>query len=156
MYLEQEESRRQAVAEASHEIFTAGQTESVAGLIPVPADPSNPELVAERFLQHRAASVQEEVTGDVILHQGLAACANDREQLQKLLNALVGAKVLSQAEADAGLGGRKSTMSMLRKIAERADVILHPKILPFLQPGYSVLYQVALLYEDLEANNGND
>ncbi|KIU50800.1 hypothetical protein QU41_06805 [Bradyrhizobium elkanii] len=100
--------------------------------------------------------MQEEVTGDVILHQGLAACANDREQLQKLLNALVGAKVLSQAEADAGLGGRKSTMSMLRKIAERADVILHPKILPFLQPGYSVLYQVALLYEDLEANNGND
>jgi hypothetical protein len=114
------------------------------------------EGVFNRFVGHRAASVKEEVSGDVVLHQGMVAFGDDHESLQQLLNALVGAKVLSQAEALAGLGGRKSIMSMLRKIAEYAHVILHPKILPFLQPGYSVLYQTACLYEDLEAINERD
>jgi len=143
-----------ADAKLNSEFLTAGQNETTEGAASLMEDSATtPEGVADQFRKHRAASVKEEVSSDVVLHQGIAAFSDDPESLQKLLNAMVGAKVLSRAEALAGLRGKNSTMSMLRKIAEHADVILHPEILPFLQPGYSVLYKLARLYEELEANN---
>jgi len=150
------EGRPKTDAESNGTDFTAGETEMARTATPEAETPTDPEGVAKLYLFHRAAGVKEEVTGNVILHLGIVDFRDDPESLQKLLDALVGAKVLSRHEALAGLDGRKATISMLRKIALHADVILHPKILPLLQPGYSVLYQVACLYEDLEANDGQD
>jgi hypothetical protein len=141
-------------ATARVEDLTGGQTETEKAAAPV--NPSEPELVAKRFLEHRAASVKEEVTGNVILNQGIAACADDSEKYRTLLRALVGAKVISQAEADAGEKANKSTVSMLKKIGKHANTILDPRILPYLQPGYSVLYQFCNLIETLEKNNETD
>jgi hypothetical protein len=132
--------------ESNISIFTAGKTEG----------PSNdPESYAKRFVHHRASSVKEEVAGDVALTEGITNFRDDKERLKQLLHALVAKKAISRDEADLALDG-KSTISMLAKIGQHADVVLHEKILPFLQPGYSVLYQLVLLYEDLEAENVHD
>jgi hypothetical protein len=40
---------------------------------------------------------------------------------------------------------------MSKKIYKYQHVILDDRILPYLEPSYSVLYQVASLYEDLES-----
>jgi hypothetical protein len=117
---------------------------------------SEPEDYAERFLHHRAASLSEEVYSGVEFCAGFRAFRHDEGKLQRLLNRLVGAKVLTQAEADTGRRANDSTISKLNKIAEHSDVILHPKILPFLQPGYTVLYELAKLYEVLEKYYGRD
>jgi hypothetical protein len=112
----------------------------------------NPESYAKRFLKHRAASVGESVTSGVVLVEALAACEGDRDKSKRLLEQLAKAKALSKVEAAQGLSGKKTNVTMiskLRKIAEHAELIRHPRVLPFLQPGYSVLYELGLLYEDL-------
>jgi hypothetical protein len=116
----------------------------------------DPDTIVNQYLEHRASSVKAEVTGDVVLNKGVAAFRNDHEKLNRLLNTLVAVKVLSKNDADLAWHAKKSMLSMLMKIGEHADVILHEKIVPFLQPGYSVLYQLALLAEDLEANHEHD
>ncbi len=115
-----------------------------------------PEACAEQFLKHRAASLTEEVMSGLTFYEGYRAFKDDDAKLERLLARLVGAKVLSQAEADAGRRANDLTVSKLNKIAARADVILHPKILPLLQPGYTVLYEVAKLYDFLEEHYGRD
>jgi hypothetical protein len=129
--------------------FTDGETEATSSSRSQTGDPV---IVAQRFLQHRAASVQEEVSSTVVVSEGWASFSNDEDKLQQFLEELARAKVLTQAEVAQGLTGKtsNSTMSKLRKIREHRDVILHPKILPFLQAGYSVLYELILLYEALE------
>jgi hypothetical protein len=121
-----------------------------------PSQEYDPLTIVDRFLGHRASSVKAEVTGDVVLNKGIAAFRSDKEKLSRLLNALVEKRVLSKTDAELALTAKKSMFSMLTKIGEYADVILHEKIIPFLQPGYSVLYQLALLIETLEANDEQD
>jgi hypothetical protein len=133
--------------------FTDGKIAGIAGM--ESSVPLNPDSYADRFLHHRACSVKEEVAGDVALTEGIANFRNDKENLERLLNALVAKKAISKDEANVALEG-KSMISMLNKIGQHADVVLHEKILPFLQPGYSVLYQLVRLYEDLEANDVHD
>ena len=140
------------IEESRNSIFTAGENQETSETHPT----SDPADVAQRFLQHRAASVEEEVSSTVVLSEGMATFGNDQELLQQFLEELEKAKVLTKAEIAEGLTGKKSgsTLSKLKKIKEHRHVILHPKILPFLQPGYSVLYELALLYEDLKDVDG--
>src|SRR4051812_6441625 len=123
----------------AEEIFTGGKTTN-------PPKFSGRDI-ANRFLKHRAASVREEVAGDVVLMEGISILQEDQAKLAELAQELVRAKVLSEEEARLGLES-KSHLSMLRTIGKYAHVILDERILPFVQPGYSVLYQLVLLYRD--------
>jgi hypothetical protein len=145
---------RQESFESKGPDFTVGKNHGIAEVGQL--HPDDPVSYAKRFLQHRASSVKEEVTADVFLNRGIAAFRKDEEKRRQLLNALVDAKVLSKTEAQLDLDAKKSTLSMLTKIGQYADVILHERIIPFLQPGYSVLYQLALLIEELEASDEQD
>jgi hypothetical protein len=133
--------------------FPGGETSSPEVTTPIEMEP---EACAELFLQHRATSLSEEVMSGVTFCEGYRAFKHDEAKLARLLNRLVRAKVLTQAEADAGRRANDSTISKLNKIAERSDVILHPRILPYLQPGYTVLYELAKLYDALEKYHGRD
>ncbi|PWE75936.1 hypothetical protein XF30_03350 [Bradyrhizobium sp. SUTN9-2] len=117
---------------------------------------NNPASFAKRFVAHRAASVEEEVSCTVVLSEGMTAFATDETLMKEFLLELARAKVLTAAEVAEGVGAKtsNSTVSRLKKIKQNAKVILHPKILPYVQPGYSVLYQMALLYDAIEDIRG--
>jgi len=117
---------------------------------------SNPASFAKRFVAHRATSVEEEVSSTVVLSEGLTAFATDETLMKEFLLELARAKILTAAEVAEGVTAKtsSSTVSRLKKIKQNAKVILHPKILPYVQPGYSVLYELALLYEAIEDIRG--
>lgn len=129
--------------------FTGGETDKSI----LTESAIDPRALACRILRHRGASVKEEVTGDAVLGEAVSKLRDDKEKLKQLMVALVDARVLSSEEADLGPDASKSRLCKLMKIGEHAEVILHEQILPFLQPGYSVLYQLVLLYKILEAND---
>ncbi|MBW7964154.1 hypothetical protein [Bradyrhizobium sp. BR 10261] len=117
---------------------------------------SKPASFAKRFVAHRAASIEEEVSSTVVLSEGLTAFATDETLMKQFLLELARAKVLTAAEVAEGVTAKTSSsmVSRLKKIKQNAKVILHPKILPYVQPGYSVLYELALLYEAIEDIRG--
>lgn len=123
--------------------FTAGKQSPEA---------AEPQAIARDFLRHRAMAVSEEVSADTVLARGIREFRSDEAKLSEMLRSLVTAKVLSEDEAKASgdAKAKKNEIAMLIKIGEHADILLHPKILPLLQPGHSVLYQLVKLYEDLE------
>jgi len=117
---------------------------------------NNPASFAKRFVAHRKASVEEEVSSTVVLSEGMTAFATDETLMKEFIRELANAKVLTKAEAAEGESLKKSDsmISRLKKIKQNAKVILHPKILPYVQTGYSVLYEMALLYEEIEDIRG--
>jgi hypothetical protein len=138
-----------AAVEAAAEIaekFPRGETKSNSGFIE-----HGPEHCAERVLKHRATSLVEEVASTVAFYTSERLFESDEAKLELFLDALVKAKVMSRAEADARQRERSdSVRSKLKKIAEHEAVILHPEIRQYLKPGYTRLYEIALLYEDLK------
>ena len=82
--------------------------------------------------------------------EGISDFRGDKAKLDELLRNLIDAKVLSVSDANLLYEAKSSNLSMRKKIAECVDIILHPEILPLLNTGLSVLYQVCLLAEDLD------
>ncbi|MGF6311894.1 hypothetical protein ABIB82_005871 [Bradyrhizobium sp. i1.8.4] len=143
--------------EASANLCTDGAKQGLLTGDDVAAcEASNPANFARRFVAHRAASIEEEVSSTVVLSEGLTAFAADEALMKEFLLELARAKVLTAAEVAEGVTAKtsNSTISRLKKIKQNAKVILHPKILPYVQPGYSVLYEMALLYEAMEDIRG--
>jgi hypothetical protein len=127
--------------------FTGGEKSSKAA-----GSNNDPLALAKEFLTHRAASVEEEVASALVLSEGLVTLQDDASKLEQFLQELAKAKVLTDAEVAEGLTGKKSksTISKLKKIKENSVMILHPDVVRYLQPGYSVLYELALLCEELK------
>jgi hypothetical protein len=119
-------------------------------------DDTNPSSIADTVLDHRASSVREDVKSHVAFSKGVNALLDDKGALDKLLAILVDRKVLSKDDAHLGLSASESHLSMLNKINRYRDVILDERIVGYLAPGYSVLYQLVSLYEDLENCDGLD
>lgn len=112
----------------------------------------DPTIAAEIFLEHRAASAKASVESTVAFSKGMAAFKDDREKLREFLEQLGKAKVLSSEEVAAGLDESKSKSfaSKLNKISAYSKVFLDERVISLLNPGYSVLYELALLFEELE------
>jgi hypothetical protein len=119
-------------------------------------DDTNPSSIANTVLEHRALSVREDVKSHVAFSKGVNALLDNKETLDQLLAILVDRKVLSKDDAHLGLSASESHLSMLNKINRYREVILDERILGYLTPGYSVLYQLVSLYEDLENCDGLD
>jgi hypothetical protein len=134
--------------------LTAGQT--LPATAPEPFDPeeTNPSIIANVVLDHRASSVREDVKSHVAFSTGVNALLDDKEALDKLLAILLDRKILSTDDVRVGLSAPESYLSMLNKISKYRDVLLDERILRYVSPGYSVLYQLACLYEDLEKCDG--
>lgn len=150
-------TENQPLNELPGDLCTDGAKQgAVIGHDVAPCDTSNPASFAKRFVAHRAASIEEEVSSTVVLSEGLTAFATDETLMKEFLLELARAKILTAAEVAEGVTAKtsSSTVSRLKKIKQNAKIILHPKILPYVQPGYSVLYQMALLYDAIEDIRG--
>lgn len=118
------------------------------GEIP-PSAPSPIDAAAE-YLEHRSNSVKEEIAGSVSLSKNIVRLKKDAAGRKAFLEILADAKVIRREEVNLQTSQRDSTLSKLTKLSERSDVILHPKILPYVRAGYTVLYELIRLYEALE------
>lgn len=125
--------------------FTAGESE-----LPQSQSTSTAELV-RAVVESRSSSVAGIVESTVAYSKGLMSFRADAEKLTEFLQALHEAKVLTEDEVKAGLSPKSdSAASKMKKISEYADIIRDQRILSLLSPGYSVLYELVLLFQELE------
>jgi hypothetical protein len=115
-------------------------------------DPANPdpEQITRAIVGHREQSVIAAVGTHMAASVGASAVRNDKAKETDLYRLPVGAKFLSQEDIKIG-GAGENRLKMANKICKHQDVILDHRILPYLEPAYSVLYQLVSLYEDLQA-----
>lgn len=114
-----------------------------------PTDP-DPEQITRAIVSHREQSVIAAVGTHVAASVGASAVRNDKSKESELSCLLVDAKFLSQEDLKLG-GAGENRLKMAKKIDQHQGVILDRRILPYLEPAYSVLYQLVSLYEDLQA-----
>jgi hypothetical protein len=137
--------------------FTGGKkTLAATANEPFAAGDADPHSIAKMVLEHRASSVREDVKSHVALSEGVHVLLDNDEALDELLAILIDRKVLAKDEADIKLSASESHLSMLNKINRYRAVILDERVLAYLPPGYSTLYQVVSLYEDLGDENGSN
>lgn len=119
-----------------------------------PESTNSGELPAElvrTFVEHRSAGVANIVETTIAYSKGITSYHDDAEKLTEFLQALHEAKVLTSDEVKSGLSPKSdAAASKMKKISEYASVIRDERILPLLSAGYSVLYEVALLFQELE------
>jgi hypothetical protein len=121
---------------------------------PSPVELGPIEAVNE-FVRHRTASVHEAVLSTVAAAEAIEAFEGDSTKSQQWLGNMVRVKALTKSEASTE--GEKisgSNLAKLRKIAKHHKVLSNPRIAGLLPSGgYTIMYQCALLYEDLEMRN---
>ena len=111
---------------------------------------SNPSEIIANFVAHRSKGVTGAVESAIIVTDGMVRFKGNAEQLKEFSEGLHNAKVLAQKEVANIIGGRSSaTISKFKKIADYRSWLLNEKILPFLSTGYSTLYELANLAEEL-------
>lgn len=104
---------------------------------------------SNRVLQLRSDSVLAQVQSTIALSEGLKSLTGDEMQLNKFLMELCKAKLLTHEEATSAKQSA-SVQSKWRKVSRYADTILHDRVRPFLNPGYTVMYDLCLLIGDFE------
>lgn len=116
-----------------------------------PEDLGPIEVVAQ-FVAHRTDGVIGEVKSAVVLTSGLERFKESPAELESFLKGLQEANILSKSEAASFIKTKNSsgTISMLKKIAEYQGELLDSRIRSRLRPGYSCLYQVSLLTEEVK------
>ena len=110
---------------------------------------NDPIWYVDRFRKHREQSVREVVNSAIAVCEGLDAIGDDRAEFQRFVKALADAKVMSRAEAKKQKRADMSTLSKIQKIYEHRDIILHQRVADKLCTGYSVLYELGLLIDQL-------
>jgi hypothetical protein len=120
--------------------------------------PSESGLEAEAVAAEEATKVVQGLRDGV--EAVIAACATahatverfkgNRAAVDQFVRVLADENVLSKAEARVGADSPK--LSKLRKVGQYARTLQRTEVLAYLQPGYTILYQVALLYETLEGD----
>lgn len=134
-----------ALEESMDDIFHRGENSEVEVKNETPAQ------LVQSFVEHRSAGVTSVVESTLAYSKGLTSFQDDAEKLAEFLQALHEAKVLTADEVKSGLSPKSdSAASKMKKISEYADVIRDARIVPLLSPGYSVLYELALLFQELE------
>ncbi|WP_157787870.1 hypothetical protein [Bradyrhizobium elkanii] len=104
--------------------------------------------VAEGMLSG-AASV---IAACVKLTEAERNFAGDPDLTSRFIDALVRKNVIPRRSTRLGEFDR-SKLAMLRKIGEQSSLLLQTEISRYLQPGYSVLYHILRLYEELPGDH---
>src|SRR5262245_54951918 len=117
---------------------------------PVTTSHANMNPAAEASLVaadwHRSA--ESLILACVRIKDDLTAFGQDRTLLEAFLTGLVDGSVLSRSEAKLGRRGPK--LFKLVKIGEHADLLRRKEISDFLPPSYSTMYQLVVLFEQLQ------
>lgn len=113
---------------------------------------TEPKSYAASALHHRASAVREEVASNVVLMEGIDQFSSSDEKVKQLVKPLIKSKMLPASAEQVLFEAKDSKCSMMRKVSDCADMLLHRSILPLLRPGLTPLYQTSLLWEDLDRN----
>jgi hypothetical protein len=108
---------------------------------------ADPTTEANRIVEQLNAGVTAVIAACERTKNALDRFEPDQRALEEFTGALMRARVITPV--DALLGARSPKLSKFRKIGEHAHRLRDNRILPLLQPGYSVLYEVVTLYEAL-------
>jgi len=92
-------------------------------------------------------SAESQILACVRIRGDILTFEKDQAALRAFLAALVDDHVLPRAEAKFGRAAPK--LCKLIKIGEHADLLQRKEIIPFLEPGYTTLYQLVVLAEEL-------
>jgi hypothetical protein len=131
-----------------------GSSNQTGSYKPIKDRTNDPIWYVERFRKHREQSVREVVHSTIAVCEGLDAIGDDKTEFRRFVTALADAKVMSQAEAKKPKRADMSTLSKIQKIYEHRDIILHQSVADKLCTGYSVLYELALLIDQLMPEAG--
>ena len=113
---------------------------------------SDPAVFARSVGEGMRSGVRSVIKACVQLRDAVKLFEADSSLLDQFRRALVDENVIPRRSARLG-NVENSKLSMLRTIGERANLLLDDKIFRFLEPGYSVLYHVVRLYDDLTGDH---
>jgi hypothetical protein len=112
----------------------------------------DPIVFARSVGEGMRAGVRSVIEACVHLRDGDRLFEADPSLHDQFVRALVDENVIPKRSARLG-NVAKSKFSMLRKIGECANFLLDDEIFRFLEPGYSILYHVIRLHEDLPGDH---
>jgi hypothetical protein len=112
----------------------------------------DPLVLADRVLQLQRAAAGNTIQACSVIVEATSRFGTYGERFDRFVGRLSSSGFLSPRDVVAPLrpGGK---LSMLRKVGEHAGPLQRGDILPLLVPGYSVLYQVALLLEEIPGDD---
>lgn len=116
---------------------------------------NDPLRYVDRFRKHREQSVREVVKSAIAVCEGIDAIRDDGLQLGRFIRGLADAKVISKNEAEKVELSKMPMISKIRKINEHQHIILHPNIADKICTGYSVLYELGRLIDNLLPEDGD-
>lgn len=108
----------------------------------------NPAAEASLVAADWHRSAESLILACVRIKDDLTAFGQDQTLLEAFLAGLVDGSVLSRSEAK--LGRRAPKLFKLVKIGEHADLLRRKEISDFLPPSYSTMYQLVVLFEQLQ------
>jgi hypothetical protein len=76
---------------------------------------------------------------------------NDPSAIDDFLRPLIEGKIISPSEARLGLASPK--LSKFRAIGQNAEILCHEQVFRYLSPGYTLIYQVTVLYSVLDGDD---
>lgn len=107
-------------------------------------------LIGKQIVNHRRQAVEADITTQSALHVGMNAVIDQDDRTNALLDILIHHKLLSEEDRPTVKAG-DSRIKMAKAIFDYRHVLLDERILPYIEPGYSVQYQLVLLYKDLSS-----
>jgi hypothetical protein len=113
---------------------------------------SDPVIFARSVGEGMRSGVRSVIKACVQLRDAVKLFEGDPSLLDQFRRALVDENVIPKRSARLG-NVENSKLSMLRTIGERANLLLDDQVFRFLEPGYSVLYHVVRLYDDLPGDH---
>jgi hypothetical protein len=113
---------------------------------------NDPLRYVDQFRMHREQSVREVVLSAIAVCDGIDAVRAHPEQLSRFMAALADAKLISKAESTKTEIAKMTMISKIRKISLHKDVLLHPNVAGKICTGYAVLYELALLIDELPSD----
>ena len=108
---------------------------------------TSPIALGDMVVTGLRSSVRRVIQACVLVAETVRAFEGDRESLDQFLDVLACSNVIPRKQAR--LGSKSSKLSKLRKIGDYAELLCRDEIIEHLEPGYTINYQVTLLYDAL-------